>query len=453
MRKQMNRMMRTGLLGLVLALSACAPIIQGDKPIAHWTPDMLRSLPEDIAGDRSTELLVFLAFSGGGTRAAAFSYGLLHALANTEVASDKGTHPLIKEIDVISSVSGGSFTSAYYGLYGNRIFEDYEKRFLRRNVEKALILKLLNPVNWARLMTPGYDSGDMAAHYYGKTIFDDATFADLKRPDAPLVVINATDLPSGLRISFSDRLFGMLCTDLDAFPVSRAVAASSAVPVLFNPIILKNYAGTCGFETPPWLEAAAHQDKDTIARDTAKKFLMLDDSKKRPYLHLVDGGVSDNLGLRSIYTLVKLVGNPREAFRQMGHPNVRQVLIISVNSQTKSIPPWASKLEAPGIVEVLSSVTDDQIAAYTADTLDAINYTFKDRVRSISTPEKPVTFHFVEVSFDKAADEAERQKLNDIDTSFNLKDEEVDLLISAAAEILRRSPEFKAFLDANNQLR
>lgn len=45
------------------------------------------------------------------------------------------------------------------------------------------------------------DRGDLAAEYYGKHIFDDATFADLKRPGAPVVVINATDLATGMRFS------------------------------------------------------------------------------------------------------------------------------------------------------------------------------------------------------------------------------------------------------------
>jgi NTE family protein len=289
----------------------------------------------------------------------------------------------------------------------------------------------------------------MAAQYYGKTIFKDATFADLKRPDAPMVLINATDLPDGLRVSFNDLLFQLICTDLDTFPVSRAVTASSAVPVLFNPIILKNYAGTCGFEPPPWAQAAARQDKDTFARDLARAYLLLGDRKKRPFLHLVDGGISDNLGLRAIYTMMKLVGNPKEAFRLMGHPDVRQVLIISVNSQTTSTPSWAFELAPPGIFDVLDSITSDQIAEHTADTLEAVRLNFGEWAKTASTPDKPVTFHFVEVSFEKAASEAERRQLNDIGTSFSLKSEEVDLLISAAGKILRRSPEFRAFLEAN----
>jgi NTE family protein len=148
---------------------------------------------------------------------------------------------------------------------------------------------------------------------------------------------------------------------------------------------------------------------------------------------------------------VKLVGNPEEAFRLMDHPGVRQVLLISVNSQTTSTPPWAFKLAPPGIVDVLSSITSDQIAARTADTLEAVSYSFKDWVRMASTPERPVSFHFVEISFDKAADENERKELNRIGTSFDLNDKEVDRLISAAGSILHRSPDFRAFLEANRQ--
>ncbi len=39
---------------------------------------------------------------------------------------------MLDAIAAISSVSGGSFTSACFGLYGDRIFIDFEERFLRR---------------------------------------------------------------------------------------------------------------------------------------------------------------------------------------------------------------------------------------------------------------------------------------------------------------------------------
>ena len=48
----------------------------------------------------------------------------------------------------------------------------------------------------------------------------------------------------------------IICSDLTDFPVARACAASSAVPIVLTPIILKNYAGSCGYRMPPLLELA-----------------------------------------------------------------------------------------------------------------------------------------------------------------------------------------------------
>ena len=56
----------------------------------------------------SEELLLILSFSGGGTRAAAFSYGVLEALRATEVAFDGRRRRLVDEVDMISAVSGGA---------------------------------------------------------------------------------------------------------------------------------------------------------------------------------------------------------------------------------------------------------------------------------------------------------------------------------------------------------
>ena len=89
--------------------------------------------------------------------------------------------------------------------------------------------------------------------------------------------------------------------------------------------------------------------------------MALADPELRPWLHLVDGGVSDNLGLRSIYTTTKLVGNPQEAFREYGHAGVSQILIISVNSHVVQTPKWAFERDTPGIAQVIDSMSSDQI--------------------------------------------------------------------------------------------
>ncbi|MEZ5592856.1 MAG: patatin-like phospholipase family protein [Gammaproteobacteria bacterium] len=137
---------------------------------------------------------------------------------------------LLDEVDSISAVSGGSFTAAYYGLHADGIFEDFEDLFLKRNVQRDLFRGLFNPLRW--FSSTGRT--EMAVKYYENTLFQGATFADMRRDNHPIILINASDLGYGVRFSFIQEYFNLLCSDLMSFPVARAVAASSAVPVLFK---------------------------------------------------------------------------------------------------------------------------------------------------------------------------------------------------------------------------
>lgn len=450
MLKHLFRALRPCLLSLAMGISACSNFTAVDKPLHQWTPALHDRIGNQISGERSPEILVFLAFSGGGTRAAAFSYGVLRELAHIQVMTEKGPRSLLQEVDVISSVSGGSFTAAYYGLFGDKIFEEFEESFLRRNVEGELLASVLNPVNWFRLLSATYGRSDLAAALYDKILFKNATFADLRRPGAPVVVINSTDLATGVRFPFVVWSFNLICADLDSYPVSRGVAASSAVPVLLSPITLKNYAGTCGYQQPAWLEDALKEKGITSSRKTeARTFMEYLDRKKRPWIHLVDGGISDNLGLRTFYNSVNLMGDPHRAFAELRHPVVRRILIISVNANASPTSEWIFERAAPGLSEVIGAVTSDQIGRYSTDTMEIVGSAFKRWTKQISTPDRPVTMDFVEVSFQAVQDETKRSYLNNIGTNFDLDDEQVDSLISAAREVLRESPELKGFLDFN----
>lgn len=446
MLKHIVKISHLASIGFVLALTACANFSAIDKPISQYTPQG----PDQIVGQRSPDLLVLVAFSGGGTRAAAFAYGVLKTMADIKVMTGKGQRSLLHEVDVISSVSGGSFTAAYYGLRGDKIFEEFEDRFLRKNVEGALTWQVLSPVNWLPQMSGIYGRGDVAAEYYDKHIFDEATFADLKRPGAPMVVINATDLATGMRFAFTPAYFDLICADLDLYPLSRAVTASSAVPVLFTPITVKSYAGTCGFELPTWVAEAREDERNSTRKVEARVLMSYTDREKRPWIHLVDGGIADNLGLRTYYTAFSLVGDPRKVFNALGHPGVRHVLIISVNSFAHKKEKWPLERVAPGLAETISAISSDQIGRYNYDTIDIVRYSFDYWTRKISTPQFPVTFDFVEVSFNAVHDADQREALNDIGTNFKLKDDEVDLLIETADEVLRGSPELRTFLTRTN---
>ena len=433
-------------LCLIMVLTACVNFSAIDKPIATSASQT----PALIEGQPSNDLLVLVGFSGGGTRAAAYAYGVLKALAGATVMTEHGRRPLLHEVDAISSVSGGSFTSAYYGLRGDKIFEEFEDRFLRKNVEAALIGQVLNPIHWIPLMSGIYGRSDLAADYYSEHIYDNATFADLRRPGAPLVVINATDLATGMRIAFLPPVFDILCADLGQYPLARAVAASSAVPVLLSPVTLKSYAGTCGYQPPAWLTDAAIDENEFSRKEEARGLLGYMDRSERPWLHLVDGGIADNLGLRAFYTPFSLAGDVHKALRYLGISQVRHVLVISVNSFAHKKAKWSLLRDAPGISEVIASMSSDQIGRYNYDTLDVVRYAYENWTKQISTPEQPVTFDFVEVSFNAVRDAEQRRALNGIGTNFDLSDDEVDLLITASGQVLRASPDFQNFLRRTN---
>jgi NTE family protein len=293
--------MHVFLVNLLLALLAtgCAhyPV---NEPLKEYHPDYGYRGKNMRAAGKSDDLLMFITFSGGGTRAAAFSYGVLEELANTEIVLGGRKRRLLDEVDTISSVSGGSFTAGYYGLFGERIFQDFESRFLKKNVQGELARRIfLDPLNWVRLFSPYFDRSDLAAEYYEKDIFDGGTLGDIEARKGPMIIINATDMTYGIRVGFTQDFFDVLCSDLSHFPVGRAVAASSAVPLLLTPITVRNYAGSCNYKMPEVLgrvfgESAVTERQAFLANNITPYL----DSAKKPYLHLLDGGVADNLGLR-----------------------------------------------------------------------------------------------------------------------------------------------------------
>lgn len=80
---------------------------------------------------------------------------------------------------MIASVSGGSFTAGYSGLHGDRIFQDFEPRFLKNHIQDRYIRRLLLPWNWVKLARPGFDRTDLAAELYDDVLFEGATFGDI----------------------------------------------------------------------------------------------------------------------------------------------------------------------------------------------------------------------------------------------------------------------------------
>ncbi len=427
-----------------LLLGACTAQPFMDEPLSNVPADAEQRFTQTVQGGRDNEILVLLAFSGGGTRAAAFAYGVMEGLAATTIVTPQGKRRLLDEVDIISSVSGGSFPNAYFALYGDQIFEDFESRFLRVPVQSMLKKRLFTKAG--ELGSRDFGRSDMAAQLYDELLFDNKTFADTNRSGAPLSIINSTDVASGARISFNHVMFDLLCADLDSYPVSRAVAASSAVPGAATPITLKNYAGQCGFNAKSWINTNSN---GKLSKKNAQDYLAYLDPSDRPWLHLVDGGISDNLGLRAFYTIFTLEQNPEVTLARLGHENTKQIIVISVNAATHHYPEWAKEASPPRISHVLGSVSDIMMSRYTADTSHIVRTAYTDWTEAEARRGNPVNFEFVEVSFDQVLNPLDRERLNDTPTSFEIDDAQVDALIKYGREVLEQSPDYKQFLQRN----
>lgn len=431
------------LLAVLLAGCTSYGIVE-NKPIAKVEPSSGYSLQAFVTKQRrqSSELSLVVAFSGGGTRAAALSYGVLQELRDTRVVIDGKEQRLLDSIGLISSVSGGSFTSAYYGLYGDRIFQDFEERFLRRDVEGALVRGLLNPARWfsSRGRT------DMAVDYYREVLFGDATFADLMRPDGPLVLINTSDLGHGVRFTFVQEYFNLLCSDVSSFPLARAVTASSAVPVVFDPVVVENYPG-CSKGLPGWLEAArSRQSMDANLRMVVADDAAYADKTGHRYAHFVDGGITDNLGLRALLETVEVIGGAQEYVAQLGMQPPRRIAVISVNAAADPRQGIDASRQQPTIGQTLDAVTNIQLQRYNTDTLQEMQQSLQRWSKALSTPQWQVQNYFIRLSFEDVPDLPLRRFLNEIPTSLALSSEQVDRLVLAGRELLRNNAQFRALV-------
>ena len=438
-------MLRILWAGITLLLvSSCASYgVVENTPVQDVSADAGYSIKSFQEQWRAGDTMLILAFSGGGTRAAALSYGVLKEMRDTQVSTGGQNVRLLDAVEIINSVSGGSFTAAYYGLYGDRIFDDFEESFLRRDVEGALLAGILNPLEW--LAPTGRT--EMATKYYEKHIFKGATYADMIQKGRPMIVINASDLGYGVRFSFVQEYFNLLCSDLSTFPVARAVTASSAVPVLFNPVVVENFQ-KCGTELPEWLEAAKKRAADdpllTSTFEGLETYLERD---KRKYAHFVDGGITDNLGLRAVYDIIEMTGGMTNYLHKYNRQPPRRIVVIVVNASTEPEPEMDQTNKQPSLMETIGAMSDVQLHHYNVATIELMKKSLARWARAMSTPENAVKSYFMRVNVKDIKDPERRAFLNKVPTSFKLTDEQVDKLVEAGGELLRDNPEFRRLLD------
>ena len=472
--------MRRLLLSLALLSAACAhypvnPALPQPVNASYGYRYANAKLP------RLDDTFVILTFSGGGSRAAGFAYGVLRELEKTSMPNGRS---MLDYIDVISSVSGGSFTAMQFGLKGKDGLDELKTSFLDQDIQGMLFkAAFLTPSNWVRLASPNFHRIDLAQELYDKVLFHDATYAQLldtqRNAARPLIIANATELEISSRFEWTQDQFDPICSDLSKVRVSRAVAASSAFPGLLSPMVVNSYVGNCGYKQPEWVPNAKRDEAVNPIRTRLAVELESFLDPKRQFLHLMDGGIADNIGLRgplhaltSTDTFVARDENDptRTGFTILPDMNRRVIrkllfLVVTAEPDSKSTE-IDSRSKLPSILTVFSTVIGTPMGNYSFDTINQLRQTLQAIDRSQRTPaecqalgqavcpdfkvrgadQPPVGLYQVIVSFPLVPDDQLRGRLNDIGTNFSLKPGQLNDLVLGAHEVLQGSDDFKRFV-------
>ncbi|MEJ2066559.1 MAG: patatin-like phospholipase family protein [Deltaproteobacteria bacterium] len=256
----------------------CRDNWQFDRNLSSTNP--LDACPKD---DNN---FIGIAISGGGSRASVFSAAVLFELQR---------FGLLQQVDVVSSVSGGSFTAAYYVLSCDDPYNTpptiegssrprWDTEVVFPKLQKNLIAKWVRNSFWIvhifRYWFTYYDRTDVMAWIVADTLYDTSWFKgkgfhfkDLN-PQRPYLIINATNNTEhvgGTKVfCFTKEYFDKLQSSVDYYPIAHAVMASAAFPAVFQSVTLKDYS-----------------------------------QKEDRYVHLIDGGASDNLGITALEKILK----------------------------------------------------------------------------------------------------------------------------------------------------
>ncbi|HSH94944.1 MAG TPA: patatin-like phospholipase family protein [Roseimicrobium sp.] len=393
--------------------------------------------------NQSEDMIVALAFSGGGTRAAAFAYGVLEELRDTKMPG-MTNRSMLSEVDVISAVSGGSVTAAAYGLYGERVFDILEPAFLTRNVQRRLVLQSLNPLRWPWLWAPTYGRSELAADNLDRTLFHGATFETLRTNGSPFIVINGTDITTGARFDFTQHSFDLIESDVTKYPLASAVAASSAVPGALTPVTLENFAIHGSGELPDWIIGALDGDNGRLRR-RAVQLSTFADAGTIPYVHVVDGGVCDNIGVQPYIDYVQSIPFSKARREDVAGLRARKAVLIVVNAFASPEKDWQAHEKPPGSITTAVAAASHTLDQRSQDTVDHLKEGLFELRKKLTLP-SDVKLYVIHLSFTNYRDLKQRRFFLNLPTSFFLPGTDVTRLREAGKELLRDDPTFQELL-------
>jgi NTE family protein len=448
------------MFGLCVLLLGCASIqnapVNQPGSSAGFAGTVHQNFEDRAADDDD---LIGLSFSGGGTRAAAFSFGVLEEMANTPA---RGGASMLDRIDFISGVSGGAVTAAYYGLRKRDALADFREKFLLRNAEEGLETNL-NLATLGKAFAGGINDSRGFPRWLDANLFHGATFGQFRDAGRPQVWINASDIYNRTPFVFGATAFRAMCSDLSTYPLANAVAASAAVPVAFAPVVIQTFPGQCKDPLPGWIVKARDDRNAPPMLSAFAKAVGRYHDGEIPYIKLLDGGLVDNYGL-SGFTIARLSADtpygplsPRQAVK------LRRALFLVVDSKTGLSGNWINTVEGPNGVDLVKAAADTAIDASVGAGYTAFERTMGDWQASLirwrcglSAADRArygvprgwnchdLKLIVGRLGFDQL-DPARAASLESVPTRFHLPPQQVDEVIAAGRDALRASPAFRAF--------
>lgn len=353
---------------------------------------------------------VALAISGGGSRAAIFGAAVMFELQR---------YGLLEHVDLVSCVSGGCLTAAYYALSCDDPADlatcpqttNGAQRYTWREdelyplLERRLLWRWFGnwfwPNNVLKFWFTHFDRTDIMAETLSNNLYDYSIlannqfrFRDLS-PARPNLAINATDVTTGAKakfhFTFTPEKFREMQSDLDRYPIANAVMASASFPGAFNYVTLRDF----------------HNEN---------------------YIHLLDGGTYDNLGLNAIRTAMKPTVNEKSG--------VENRVVIVIDAYMGLENDMAKKAEMRNWTDYI--VDRNFFVAY--DTLlTSLRATQIDLAKDLLSKYQGTLLH---ISWEKLDDDPEHawlaNRLNRIPTSFNISAKNAERLRQAAKILVQK---------------
>lgn len=457
----------TAVIGISLA--ACGTPEYPNTPLpSAATNEKSQSLPAAISPE---EPLIIMAFSGGGSRATALALSVLQRLRSVTYQIDGKTETLLDNVQIVSSVSGGSVTAGYLGLNGIEGIDNLTEDFLKKDNMAALEWTAVNPITWLSLTIGNESRIDVLRDLFDQRIFHNATFGDLKKKKHPIIVLNATDMVSGEVFAFTPERFDDICSNLDGLRLSVGVASSAAFPVALSPMDLKNYSGSGCKVTDPaprWI--------NTNLNILDSRYVNIEEYKRAryayalrrgkgafrdiEYVHLLDGGVADNQGIRSLTDVLFSPHGPVHILDAINRGQRKKIVVITVNARSDPPSDLDQYAGTPGIISMIESVTSVPLDAATAslnsemqNLIESLRVAGADAKKAATQSSPEASFadlkvYGITIDFDqfRPGQEDLRDQVKKIGTTWTLTDKDLKAVDDAATLLLRQHPCFQRLL-------